>query len=267
MAALTRLTELTFFGNNRISDLAPLAGLTNLTELFLDGNQISDLDPLAALTNLIDLRLFNNQISDLIPLAGMTNLIRLFLEGNRIVDLAPLAGLINLTTLQLIDNPDIRVLTLVALTKALPELDIAIDNLPPAITSQPDSTATVGIEYRSTIEVVDVNPADNLSFSLTTFPQGMTIDAAAGIIRWTPSGTQAGANPVAVRVFDGRKGTTQTFEILVEDEVDVETFTDPKLEEAVLEENWGGRAYSAGGCGNADLSKCIRTNYKKPGRH
>jgi internalin A len=59
--------------NNQITDLAPLANLTNLTELDLSKNQITDLSPLANLTNLTELYLWNNHITDLLPLANLTN--------------------------------------------------------------------------------------------------------------------------------------------------------------------------------------------------
>ena len=213
LAGLTNLTSLDL-GANQIRDLGPLAGLTNLTTLDLGANQISDLDPLAELTNLTTLDLSSNQISALDPLSGLGSLTTLFLRSNNISDLDPLAALNRLSRLFLNGNPDIDVLTLIALKNA--GIDVAHDNLPPAITSQPDSTATEGVEYMFTIEVVDVNE-DDLTFSLTTFPQGMAIDGDTGNIRWTPSGTQAGNHPVTVLVFDGEVGTTQTFEILVED--------------------------------------------------
>ncbi|MDE2808908.1 MAG: leucine-rich repeat domain-containing protein, partial [Gemmatimonadota bacterium] len=92
--------------NNFISDLMPLAGLTNLTELYLYGNRISnsDLTHLTGLTNLTTLQLGFNGISDLTPLASLTNLTELEIEDNAITDLMPLAGLTNLITLQLGDN-------------------------------------------------------------------------------------------------------------------------------------------------------------------
>ncbi|MCL1986495.1 MAG: stalk domain-containing protein [Firmicutes bacterium] len=105
LARLTNLTRLDLAHNN-ISDLTPLAGLTNLTELNLNLNDISDLTPLAGLTNLTRLLLGGNNISDsdLTPLAGLTNLTELFLNDNNISDLTPLAGLTNLTDLSLLLN-------------------------------------------------------------------------------------------------------------------------------------------------------------------
>lgn len=70
--------------SNNISDLAPLAQLTNLTELYLSYNQISDLSPLAELTNLNFLFLESNQIGDLSPLSQLTNLTWLFVGENPI---------------------------------------------------------------------------------------------------------------------------------------------------------------------------------------
>jgi len=45
-----------------------LAGLTNLTVLYLNNNQIVDISPVSGLTNLTELDLRNNQITDLQPL-------------------------------------------------------------------------------------------------------------------------------------------------------------------------------------------------------
>jgi hypothetical protein len=116
LTGMTNLTEL-FLGRNNISDLTPLAGLTNLTKLNLHHNNISDLTPLAGLTNLTTLFLGRNNISDLTPLAGLTNLEELLLLNNNISDLTPLAGLTNLEELNL-SNTNITDLTpLAELTK------------------------------------------------------------------------------------------------------------------------------------------------------
>ncbi|MFC6295790.1 MucBP domain-containing protein [Lactiplantibacillus daoliensis] len=47
-----------------ITDITPLAALTNLTRLQLIGQRVSDITPLANLKQLVDLNLANNQISD-----------------------------------------------------------------------------------------------------------------------------------------------------------------------------------------------------------
>jgi len=49
--------------SNNISNLIPLAGLTNLTNLYLHNNNITDLTPLAGLTDLEELYLQDNPIT------------------------------------------------------------------------------------------------------------------------------------------------------------------------------------------------------------
>ena len=104
VASLTNLTSLGL-GGNPISDISPVAGLTNLTSLGLGHNQISDISPVADLTNLTSLGLGHNQISDISPVAGLTNLTSLGLGHNQISDISPVAGLTNLTSLYLRGNP------------------------------------------------------------------------------------------------------------------------------------------------------------------
>ena len=103
LAGLTNLTRL-YLSDNSISDISPVAGLTNLTSLELGNNSISDISPVAGLTNLTSLGLENNSISDISPVAGLTNLTRLYLSDNSISDISPVAGLTNLTSLELGNN-------------------------------------------------------------------------------------------------------------------------------------------------------------------
>ena len=84
--------------SNSVSDLSPLAGLTNLTWLRLRNNSISDISALAGLTNLTWLNLGGNlMISDISVLSDLTNLTSLYLYGNSISDISALASLTNLT--------------------------------------------------------------------------------------------------------------------------------------------------------------------------
>ncbi len=81
-----------FINNNSISDLTPLAGLTQLTVLDLNGNAISDISVLSGLTNLVVLRLGGNVITDISALSGLTNLVVLRLWDNNISDISPLVA-------------------------------------------------------------------------------------------------------------------------------------------------------------------------------
>ena len=95
---LLTITELQLV-KTQISDLTPLAGLTQLEELRLVGNQIEDLAPLARLLQLETLDLAGNQIKDLTPLSGLVQLKTLWLGENNIEDLTPLEGLTQLRRL------------------------------------------------------------------------------------------------------------------------------------------------------------------------
>ena len=144
---------------NQISDISPLAGLTNLTSLNLRDNKINDISPLTGLVNLTSLNLCNNQISDITPVfglpklesldlsdmrtpsvdgvqgelirsitdltqfAGFTNLNELRLSNHLISDVSPLANLTNLTELKLGDNKISDITPLAGLTN-LESLDL-----------------------------------------------------------------------------------------------------------------------------------------------
>ena len=88
-------------GVNPISNVSPLAGLTNLETLNLTFTGVSDVSPLASLTNLETLELNVTAVSDVSPLASLTNLTWLELSGTGVSDVSPLATLTNLETLRL----------------------------------------------------------------------------------------------------------------------------------------------------------------------
>ncbi|MCJ8278882.1 MAG: leucine-rich repeat domain-containing protein [Rivularia sp. ALOHA_DT_140] len=86
---LKKLTRI-YLSSKQISDLKPLASLTNLNVLFLNRNKITDIKPLENLTNLKRLYLGGNKLSNLKPLAYLTNLTHLELGLNKITDINPL---------------------------------------------------------------------------------------------------------------------------------------------------------------------------------
>ena len=96
------------FINNSVSDLSPLAGLTNLTHLWLGDNSISDISAVIGLTNLEFLYLADNSISDISPLIGLTQLTYLDIGDNSISDISPLVentGLGNEDFVDVTGNP------------------------------------------------------------------------------------------------------------------------------------------------------------------
>ena len=101
-----------YVNNNAVSDISPLATLTQLKKLNLGDNSIMDVAPLANLTQLTTLDLYNNSIVDVAPLANLIQLQWLSLNNNSITDAAPLAGLIQLQWLNLYNNSIVDVVPL-----------------------------------------------------------------------------------------------------------------------------------------------------------
>ena len=88
----------------------------------------------------------------------------------------------------------------------------------PQITSKPVTTTTVWTPYRYDVSAKDADPTDTLTYSLTTKPEGMTIDPATGRIEWRPTSAQAGTYDVLVEVADSNSvpaSDTQSFTITV----------------------------------------------------
>jgi len=86
-------------------------------------------------------------------------------------------------------------------------------NNPPQITSSPILTATVGSLYSYDVDAGDPDN-DTLSYSLSVYPSGMTINAQSGLIKWTPGTNQTGAQSVNVTVTDGKGGSdNQSFTV------------------------------------------------------
>ena len=70
-------------------------------------------------------------------------------------------------------------------------------NQNPVITTTAITTATENTAYAYDVDATDAD-GDTLTYSLTTGPTGMTINASSGLINWTPGtsdvGTHAGNN-------------------------------------------------------------------------
>lgn len=77
-------------GGQKISNVVPLASLTQLTGLYLPDNHIADISSLTALKNVEILSLRQNHIQDITPLLDLPKLKRLDLVGNPIADWSPL---------------------------------------------------------------------------------------------------------------------------------------------------------------------------------
>lgn len=86
----------------------------------------------------------------------------------------------------------------------------------PRIISTPVTTAMLKVFYTYDVNVVDEESKEALTFSLTSKPEGMTINPTTGLIRWLPTSMFAEPNEVVVVVADSNEipnTDTQTFRI------------------------------------------------------
>ena len=87
-------------------------------------------------------------------------------------------------------------------------------NSPPTITTTPGTGGTVGFNYSYDANATDPEN-DPLTWSLVSGPTGMTINSTTGLVSWTPTSGQVGANAVTIRVTDGTNNVDQSWTITV----------------------------------------------------
>jgi len=85
-------------------------------------------------------------------------------------------------------------------------------NQAPVITPITDYTLTLGGTFSYTVTATDPD-GDTLTYSLSTYPTGMTIDSATGVITWIP--TSVVSYSVTIEVSDGDLTDVQTFTVTV----------------------------------------------------
>ena len=158
---------------NAIEDLTPLAGLTKLTRLDLDGGAIRDVSPLANLKNLESLRLWNNEITDLSPLAGLTNLTDLGIGSNDwLSDLSPLANLpLERLSAYYNDIDDIAPLANITTLRTLSISCNNVSDIGPLASLVHLSSAGVGCNG-----ITDISPLAGLSDLRDLYARGNQID-------------------------------------------------------------------------------------------
>ncbi|MCL2157966.1 MAG: leucine-rich repeat domain-containing protein [Oscillospiraceae bacterium] len=155
----------TYYKSGNISDIGPLAKLTNLVFLDLHGNQIDDISALANLTNLTNLDLLDNQIGDISALESLTNLTNLSLAATQIDDISALKNLTNLTWLQLRDNQIDDISILENLTN-LTGLDLAnnqISDISPLANLTNLTFLSLGNDALGKNQIGDISALENLT--------------------------------------------------------------------------------------------------------
>ncbi len=110
-----------------------------------------------------------------------------------------------------------------------------IINYAPVITSEPVTTATVGVEYTYDVDATD---DDTLTYSLVTKLDGMTINPVTGLIKWTPVATQVGYNTVEVEVSDRVESVFQSFTVNVTARIPMTITVDLPTTFTVGESTW-----------------------------
>lgn len=86
-------------------------------------------------------------------------------------------------------------------------------NQKPSFTSTPVEEATQNEAYEYTAVATDPED-DTITYSLDTFPTGMTIGESTGVVDWTP--TEAGTESVVIRATDAHGAyETQSFSVVV----------------------------------------------------
>jgi hypothetical protein len=90
------------------------------------------------------------------------------------------------------------------LTPRAANIVTGLDNTPPALASIANKFVTLGQTLSFTANATDAEaPPQTLSFSLTTFPAGASINTGSGLFTWTPApGQSPSTNAVTVRVAD-----------------------------------------------------------------
>jgi len=89
-------------------------------------------------------------------------------------------------------------------------------NKAPAIDSTLLTSTKIEQVYTHDVSVNDFEN-DVLTYSLLTYPEGMTIDTLTGVINWTPTKEQIGEHEVTVNVEDRWRNNTQNFTIEASD--------------------------------------------------
>ncbi len=81
-------------------------------------------------------------------------------------------------------------------------------NLPPLFTSTPVVSANVLTSYQYTATATDAD-GDTLTYALVDGPAGLSINGSSGVVTWTPTAAELGAQTVTISVSDGNGGSAQ----------------------------------------------------------
>lgn len=112
----------------------------------------------------------------------------------------------------------------------------------PVITSSPVVTGSVGQTYAYDVKATG-NPAPNFQLNGTQ-PEGMTIGAATGSIRWIPS--RAGNFPVTVRASNSAGSIDQSFTVSVTEPLRMPMITSTPVTQAIINQPYNYEVIATG---------------------
>ena len=98
---------------------------------------------------------------------------------------------------------------------------------PPTVNTISAQKVTAGKRFIYQVVAYDQDAGDNLTYSLSGQPNGMTINAKTGLIEWKSGQNQVGKHTVQVQVSDGKFQTNVTLSIAVSKIAPVNFFTTP----------------------------------------
>ncbi|EFX00842.1 protein phosphatase pp1 regulatory subunit [Grosmannia clavigera kw1407] len=151
---------------NKIKHIKHLAGLRELTDLFLVANKIGKIEGLETLTRMRMLELGSNRIREIRGLDGLVALEELWLAKNKITDLSGLDGLPRLRLLSLQSNR-ISDLSPLRVVSTLEELYLSHNLL--------ESVASLSVDETKTSET-DGKASDDKTAATSILPNLRTLD-------------------------------------------------------------------------------------------
>lgn len=110
-------------------------------------------------------------------------------------------------------------------TTSLPAFGIQVmsENNAPIITSTATLSVIEGEEYTYQVAASDPDVGSILNFSLANAPVTMVIDAATGMVKWSPTNDDIGTHTISVMVTDNgspARSVTQTYTLNVDELID-----------------------------------------------
>jgi Leucine-rich repeat (LRR) protein len=190
------------------------------------GPRVSDLTPLAALTNLQSLSVADQRVVSIASLGSLTSLKNLNLQSNQIGgNLAPLTTLAGLQTLSLNRNP----LDNTSFTQAIPLLTSKLSTFTfdpdqaPVINPIPAAATATGTPVTVNISATDPDAGDAVFLTASSDNANVTVQVSGNQLILTPASCFSGVVHITVTAFDGASGaldwrgrsTQRTFDLSV----------------------------------------------------